>query len=676
MSAKVTYSREGEIGLIEIDNPPVNALSQAVRAGLMAALEEFAADEGARIGVLLAKGRSFVAGADMTEFGKPPQPPFLPDVISALEASDKPIVAALHGTPLGGGLELALGASWRTALRGTSMGLPEVTIGVMPGAGGTQRLPRLIGFEKAIEVITSGKRVSADEALSLGLIDEISTEQDARAAGLAFARARLAAGDLSPRRIAEMDAPARPDDLEARRAELARAHPGEIAQITAFDAAVSGLDRPFDEGMNIERQGFLSLIESPQRAALIHAFFAERRAAQQPDLKGITPREIARIGVIGGGTMGAGIAVSALLAGYDVTLIERDEDSAARAAGTVSNILDGSVKRGAISADRQADILGSKFRARADYADLAEADLVIEAVFEKLDVKREVFEKLDRHCRKGAILATNTSYLDVAEIARTTSRPEDVIGLHFFSPAHIMKLLEIIAPDGTAPDVTATAFALAKKLRKVPVRAGNCDGFIGNRMLMVYRAAAEHMVLDGASPYAVDEALRDFGFAMGPFQVSDLAGLDIAYLNRQHKAPARHKDERVPVFADRMVEAGRLGRKSGHGYYIYDEAAPKGRPDPEMEGFLAEIRGELGLTPREFTPDEIRERYLAAMINEAAKLLGEGIAIRPSDVDVVLLYGYGFPRRRGGPLHYADEVGPAKILAQIENYAKEDPHFW
>ena len=677
MTESVTYSRDGDIAVITIDNPPVNALSAAVRAGIDAAMAEFAADDAARAAVICAAGRTFIAGADITEFGKPPRPPALPDLIDRIEAAPKPVVAAIHGTPLGGGLEVALGAHWRVALAGTQMGLPEVTIGVMPGAGGTQRMPRLVGLGPAIDIITTGRRVPAAEALDLGLIDEIAAGVDARAAGIAFARRLLDEGRTDPRPVSQMQPPAPDSDLLAKaRAGIERRNPGEVAQLQALSAIEGGLTLPFAEGMAQERAGFTKLLDSPQRAALIHAFFADRRVTQNPDLKDVAPRALDRIGVIGGGTMGAGIATSALLAGLTVTLIERDAAAAARARDTVAGMLAGAVKRGKLDPARRDAILSDAFGTSDDYAALTDADLVIEAVFEKIEVKDEVFRRLDAVCRPGAILATNTSYLDVGRIAAATSRPEDVIGLHFFSPAHVMKLLEIVVPDGTAKDVVATAFALAKRLGKVPVRAGVCDGFIGNRMMNAYRSAADHMVLDGASPYQIDCAVRDFGFAMGPYQVSDLAGLDIAFFNRQRKAATRDARERVPVFADRLVEAGRLGRKAGRGYYIYDETSPNGRPDPEMDGFLAGIRSELGITPRDFTDQEIVDRYLAAMVNEGARIVGEGIAQRPSDVDVTKLYGYGFPRWRGGPMHVGDVIGAGVLRDRINEYAKADPYFW
>ena len=672
----VRYRREGQIAFIDIDNPPVNALSAAVRQGLAAAMAQLGQDNDAQIAVLSCAGRTFIAGADISEFGKPPVTPFLPDVVALIEASEKPIVAALHGTVLGGGLEVALGAHYRVALPGTRMGLPEVTLGLLPGAGGTQRLPRLVGADAAIDLITSGRQVDARKALELGLIDALAEDTDPRAAGETGAL-RLLSDGVGHRRLSEIPAPqVDADMIDAWRAKVAKSARGQVAPLRALDTIVNGLTLPFDKGMAQERRAFLDLMQTPERAALIYAFFAERRAAQQDDLAGAAPRPVQRVGIVGGGTMGQGIAASALTAGLDVTLVERDEASAAKAAAGIGKMLEGAVKRGKLDAEAASRMQSQAFRAVSYYDPLAQVDLVIEAVFESLEVKQEVFRTLDRICRPGAVLATNTSYLDVNLVAGATTRPQDVIGLHFFSPANVMRLLEIVVADQTAPDVTATAFALARKMGKIGVRSGVCDGFIGNRMMLAYRTAADHLVLDGASPYQVDQAVVALGFPMGPYQVGDLAGLDIGYATRQRKAPTRDPRERMPVFADRLVESSRLGRKSGRGYYIYDEASPQGRPDPEMDGMLADIRTGLGITPRDFSTEEIQDRYMAAMVNEGAKILEEGIAARASDIDVVLLHGYGFPRWKGGPMHWADATGLDRIAADIARYAAEDPYFW
>ena len=674
MEGPVRYETHGEIAVIRIDNPPVNATSLAVREGLVQAAGLFAAGP-EKVAVLLAEGRTFIAGADITEFGKPPLEPHLPDAIMALESLEKPIVCVIHGTALGGGFEVALGCHYRVMLKGARIGLPEVNLGLIPGAGGTQRLPRLIGMVAACEIFTSARQVARDECLSLGIVDALSVA-DPFEAGMEFAR-KVLAENLPVRRVSEMPLP--PTDeaaLEALRAKVARANPGHVCHLRGIEAAVQGTRLPFAEGIKVERATFWELMQTPQRAAMIHAFFAERKVSSLPDLKGITPRALHHVGVIGGGTMGGGIAVSCLLAGLKVTLIERDAEAVERAHVGISRTLADSVKRGKLGAEARDHLLAEKLVTTDDYHRLNAADLIIEAVFESMEVKKDVFTRLDAIARPGAILATNTSYLDVNQIAAMTRRPQDVIGLHFFSPAHVMRLLEVVVADKTAPEVVATGFALAKALGKVPVRAGVCDGFIGNRILKTYRTAADIMVLEGASPFQVDRALESFGFAMGPYAVADLAGIDIGYLTRQRLLPHRKPGERWGDWGDRLYELGRLGRKSGRGHYVYDESHPKGRRDPEVEEIIAQERHRKGINPRAFADAEIVERYMAAMINEAAKVVGEGIARRPLDVDVTKLMGYGFPRFRGGPMHYADQIGLANVLATIQAAAVEDALFW
>jgi 3-hydroxyacyl-CoA dehydrogenase len=674
VTQSVNLTLEDNIAVIEIANPPVNALSHAVRSGLQDAFRGIAENDAIKAIVVYGVGRTFVAGADIREFGQPPKEPFLPELINEIEACKLPVVAAVHGTVLGGGLELALGAHYRIAAPKTKLGLPEVSLGLLPGAGGTQRLPRLVPVTRAIDMITSGKPVSAAEALELGLIDQISGEDDMRAAGLAYAKALVEEG-AAPRPVSGLPCNAPEDGLfDKARATLAKKARGQLAPQKCIDAIEGAVNLPFAEGLAQERALFRELMDSDQRAALIHAFFSERQVGKLPEIQDFEPRTLENVGIIGGGTMGSGIATSALLAGLTVTLIERDAEAVAKAEGTVSKNLAGAVKRGKLSQEKFDSIMAGHFKAGSDYEVLAEADLVIEAVFESMDVKKDVFGKLDKICKPGAVLATNTSYLDVDEIAEITSRPADVIGLHFFSPAHVMRLLEIVVGAKTAPDVVATGFALAKRLGKIGVRAGVCDGFIGNRILATYRKAIDGAVLAGASPFDVDRALVDFGLAMGPFAVSDLAGLDIGYMTRQRLAATRDPREVYAEFSDKLCEDGHHGRKTGRGFYDYSGEQPV--PNDAILGYISEERAAKGIESRSLSDQEIIDRYMAAMVNEAALVVEEGIAQRPLDVDVTLLNGYGFPRWRGGPMQYADTVGVDKILNDIKRFAEEDDFLW
>lgn len=670
----VGYERAGKVAVITICNGAVNALGHTIRESLWHVVDRFATDD-AEIAVILGAGRMFIGGADITEFGKPPLPPDLSSLINRVEACPKPIVAAMHGNALGGGLELALGCHYRLAMPGTRLGLPEVSLGLLPGAGGTQRLPRLAGISAALELITSGTPVAAEAALAMGLIDRLG-EGDVRAAGIAFALALLGQGAI-PRRVGALPRPqADPAALKAMQAKLTGTARGLAAPFAILEAIEASSHLDLTEGLAEERRLFRFLMNTPQRAGLIHAFFLERKVANLPELAGIVPRPVARIGVIGGGTMGAGIATAAVLSGYHVTLVERDAAAATKARATVETNLAAAVKRGKLTEAAAAAVMTDALSCVTDYAALSDADLAIEAVFEAMEVKKAVFAQLDAVLKPGAILATNTSYLDVNEIAACTSRPGDVVGLHFFAPAHVMKLLEIVVADATKTDVIATAFALGKKLGKIAVRSGVCDGFIGNRILSAYRGAADRMVLQGASPYQIDKALVEFGFAMGPYAVADLAGLDIGFMTRQRKAATRDARDFVPAWADALYHLGRLGQKTGRGYYLYPEGSRTGQPDPETAALIAACRAAQGITPRPFTDAEIVRRYMAAMVNEAAKVVEEGIAARPLDVDVALLFGYGFPRHRGGPMHWADSVGLAGLLADIRIWAKDDAYFW
>ena len=677
-AAQVVREQHGDILLVTIDNPPVNALGVDVRRGLMEAIEAADGDASIKAIVLAGAGRNFLGGADIREFGKPPMPPALPDVCNRIEASNKLVVAAIHGAALGGGLEIAMSAHYRVALTSAKLGLPEVALGLLPGAGGTQRAPRLIGAKAALDLMLSGRHASAAEAAKLGLVDRVEQGEDAAAAGIAYAKELLASG-APVRRTSEANALSNREEqqavIDAARTETAKKSRGLFSPLKIVDAVQGALDLPFDDGLALERKLFLECLDSPQRAGLVHAFFAERETAKSPETRDARPRAIASVGIVGGGTMGAGIAVAALDAGLPVTMIERDEEALARGRKNVEKVYDGQVKKGRMSEEAKAAVM-ARWSGSTQYDALAQVDLVIEAVFEDMGVKKAVFAELDRVCKPGAVLATNTSYLDIDEIAASISRPQDVIGLHFFSPANIMKLLEIVVPAKVSSDVVATAFELAKKLKKTPVRAGVCDGFIGNRILAVYGQAAHYMMEDGASPYQIDKALRDFGYPMGPFQVSDLAGGDIGWATRKRRAATRDPKARYVQIADRLCERGWFGQKTGRGYYLYPDGARTGTPDPEVEAIIEQERQRAGITPRTFTDEEIVRRYLAAMINEGANVVHQKIALRPLDVDVTFVHGYGFPRYRGGPMKYADTVGLAKILADIQEFAKEDPIFW
>ena len=674
----VTCELRDNILLVTVNNPPVNALAVTVRRGLVEAIDAADADTAVEAVLIVGAGRNFIAGADIREFGKTPMPPSLPDVCNRIESCTKLVVVSLQGAALGGGLEIALAAHYRLAVVGAKLGLPEVLLGLMPGAGGTQRTARLLGAKAALDLMLSGRHLSAEDAVQLGLVDRLGQSGDSLAQGLAYVGELLAA--QAPVRRTR-DAQALSDAVESRAAiEAARAKTvktarGLFSPMKIIEAVQAALDQPFDAGLRVERALFLQCLESPQRAGLIHAFFAEREVLKAPETRNSQPRTIAHVGIVGGGTMGAGIAVAVLDAELPVTMIERDEAALARGRAHVEKVYDTLIAKGRMTTAAKVATL-ERFTGSTTYDALATADLVIEAVFEDMPVKQLVFAELDRVCKPGAVLATNTSYLDIDAIAASISRPADVVGLHFFSPANIMKLLEIVVPAKVSADVVATAFELAKKLRKVPVRAGVCDGFIGNRILAAYRQAADHMMEDGASPYQIDRAVRNFGYPMGPFQVSDLAGGDIGWATRKRKAATRDPEARYVQIADRICERGWFGQKTGRGYYLYPDGDRAGTPDPEVESIIDAERVRAGVTPRSLTDEEIMRRYLAAMINEGANVVRQRIALRPLDVDVTFLYGYGFPRHRGGPMKYADTVGLANVLADIREFSKQDPLFW
>jgi 3-hydroxyacyl-CoA dehydrogenase len=669
---------EDGIGFLIVNNPPVNALGQAVRQGLADGIAAATADDAVQAVVILAEGRTFPAGADITEFGKPPMPPALPDVCQVIEDCPKPVVAALHGTALGGGFEIALSSHYRIADAKAKIGLPEINLGLLPGASGTQRMPRLTGAKPALDMMLSGKPVSVAKGREMGVIDDI-TDDDLKAAARAYAKRLIVNGwgprPTSARREGFADMGEYNNEIRDRRKALEKSAKGQLAPFKIVDCVAMAADPkvPFAEAMKRERAAFMECLASDQSKGMIHAFFAERQTAKIPEAGTAVPRKYEKLAVIGGGTMGAGIAVACLDSGLPVVMIERDDESVARGRANVEKVYDRNVAKGRMTKEKKAAVM-ALFDATTEYGALAGVDLVIEAVFEEMGVKKDVFQRLDAAMKPGAILATNTSYLNIDELAATISRPEDVVGLHFFSPANIMKLLEIVVPAKVSADVVVTGFDLAKRLGKVPVRAGVCDGFIGNRILAVYRRAADYMMEDGASPYEIDAAMRAFGYPMGPYQVSDLAGGDIGWATRKRKAATRDPRERYVQIADRICENGWFGQKTGRGYYVYE--GRDGREDPDVLAIIEAERRRAGVNARSFSEAEIQDRYLAAMVNEAAKVLEEGIALRPLDIDVTLLYGYGFPRWRGGPMKWADMQGLDVVLKRIEGYAEEDAFFW
>jgi len=639
--------------LVEIDSPPVNALGAAVRGGLDAALREGAAAAHIAAIVIACRGRTFFAGADITEFGKPPVPPALPDLCATIAALGKPVVAAIHGTALGGGLEVALACHYRVALASATLGLPEVKLGLLPGAGGTQRLPRLIGTTAALEMIALGDPVAALRAAALGLVDRVAGEGRLVEEALAFAREIAVARPL-PRSEDRILAPD-PEAIERFVAHHARKLKHRDAPAACIEAVRAAADRPFAEGLALERALFLNLVAGEQSAALRQLFFAERKAARIDDLDpAIAPLPIASVGIVGAGTMGSGIAMAFLSAGLPVILLETGREALDRGIAQIRRTYETNVSKGRMTSEAADHALGL-LTASLDHADLGSCDLIVEAVFELMEVKRAVFARLAAVARPDAILATNTSYLDVDEIARASGRPDRVIGLHFFSPANIMQLLEVVRGARTAPQVLATAMALAKRIGKIAVVSRVCHGFIGNRILAARRAQAFDLLLDGATPQQIDEAHVAFGMPMGPFQMSDLAGVDIGW----------HRDSaRIESIRDALCAAGRLGQKAGRGYYDYDDRR-RATPSAEAQAIIASFARASGRAARIIGPDEILERTLYAMVDEGARILAEGIAQRASDIDVVWVHGYGWPAWRGGPMAWGDSVGLARIADRL-----------
>ncbi len=659
INSVTTLTRDGDVAIVTLNSPPVNALSFNVRDGLYEGFKQAIASDAKAI-VLICDGRTFIAGADITEFGGAQKGASLFDVQNMMESSTKPVVAAIHGTALGGGLEVALCAHYRVAVPSARLGLPEVALGLLPGAGGTQRLPRVVGVENALEMMTSGRHVPAPEAARLGLVDELVEEGKLKEGAIAFANKAVAEGKPL-KKISENNEKLEPAkghpeifaEFRKKNARKFRGFDAPEANIKCIEAAVNA--PTFEEGLKTERQLFMGLMSGAQSAAQRGYFFAERTAAKIPDVPDDTPvRPIRKVGVLGAGTMGGGISMNFMNAGIPVTIVEVQEEALQRGLKTIR----GNYERSRTAKPEETEKRMALLTGTLDFDALADCDLIIEAVFERMDIKKDVFARLDKVAKPGAILASNTSYLNIDEIASVTSRPQDVIGLHFFSPANVMKLLEVIRGEKTAKDVIATSMKLAKQIGKIAVLAGVCPGFIGNRMLSQRQREAQKLVMEGAMPWDIDRVLYDFGFPMGPFAMSDLAGLDIGWVKEQSKGE---------TIRDVLCEMDRRGQKTGAGYYDYDENR-NAKPSPVTEKIINDFIVKSGRNPRKISDEEILERCIYPMINEGAKILEEGKAIRASDIDVVWVNGYGWPVYRGGPMHYGDQIGVANVLAKMQEF--------
>ncbi|MDD9910719.1 MAG: 3-hydroxyacyl-CoA dehydrogenase NAD-binding domain-containing protein [Ahrensia sp.] len=667
MSGQVRTESRGDIAIVWVDHPPVNALSQAVRQGLVDAVAELAVTDHKAI-VLAGVNDTFIAGADIREFGKPPMAPGLFEVCDAIEASPLPVVALVQGNTLGGGLEVALGAHYRVATANTRLGFPEVNLGLVPGAGGTQRTPRLIALTDAIDMVTSGKPVSGKRAAEMGLVDAV-VDGDLLEAAIGFA-AKIVDDPFEERRLSrrsiEMTDEVAEQFAAAMRAVEKRAK-GAVAPIRAGECVRNAYTMPFADGLKAERDTFMELVVGDQSKAMRHMFFSERLASKPPkDISG-EARPIRTVGVLGAGTMGGGIAMTYAEAGLPVTLLDMSQEALDRGLSVIEKNWRRGIRSGRVTEAGVSERM-ARLHPTTSFDDLADCDLIIEAVFETMDVKRDVFRKIDAVAKPGAVLATNTSYLDVDAIAAETDRPQDVLGMHYFSPANIMKLLEIVRAEKTADDVLLTALKAAKLTGKTAVIAGVGHGFIGNRLLTPYQRQAHLMLLEGASPQQIDQALTRFGMAMGPFAMGDLAGLDIGYKSRQDQ-DLNEEERRVYRIADALVEAGHLGQKSGSGFYSYDPETRARSHNPAAEGIVNKVRTELGINQREISDEEIIERTQFALANEGAHVLSEGIAARSSDIDTVYVHGYGYPRWRGGPMHYAETVGLKTVAEKLREWS-------
>jgi len=663
-----------DVIIISIDNPPVNALSSGVRTGLLEALDRVEQDPSIKAVVLTGAGKFFSGGADIKEFGKPPVEPFLPDLLLRFEACHAPTVAAINGAALGGGLETALACRYRVASPVATMGLPEVRLGLIPGAGGTQRLPRLVGVKHAADMITSGKPVDAARALDIGLVDAIE-ESTLVDAAVALARQKVSGDARAP--LSDVD---RPRDWDADwfdvyGAKLKSRARGQLSPMKALEAVHASGEFAFADGLKREREIFAECMASDQRKGLIHSFFAERAAKRAPEIEGVDARRVETIGVLGAGTMGAGIAIACAANGFTVKLFDANAGALNAGLQRITQTFERDVSKGRLSAADAETAIARVIPADA-IEEMSDADLFIEAVIEKMDVKKSVFAALDAIAKPEAVLASNTSYLNIDEIAAATKRLHNVVGMHFFSPANIMRLLEIVKADKASPEALATAFTVGAKLGKINIFSGVCDGFIGNRILQKYRQQADYLVEDGAMPEDIDRVMRAFGFAMGPFQVSDLAGLDIGWHNRRREDATRDPRERYVAIADTLYEMGRLGQKTGAGWYRYEKGDRTPHPDRQVKELILAASKEKGIARREISDDEIRDRIIFSMINEGAKVLEEGIASRAVDIDLVFLHGYGFPAYRGGPMFYAGQVGLNSVLQKIRRFEQDDAYSW
>ena len=679
MSEVVNYSVETKnsvgIAVVTVDSPPVNALSIQVRKGLQAAFRQFEGDQNAQIAVLICDGRTFIAGADITEFGKPPEDPWLPEVIKEMEASDKVIVAAIHGTALGGGLETAMGCHYRCAIKSAKIGLPEVTLGLLPGATGTQRLPRLVGPKKALDIMISGRPISAESALESGAIDAI-VEGDLKEGALEYA-SQLVKDEALPRRISEMSVDKTEIDehfFAGYRNSMARSTRGFFAPEKIVQCVEAAVDLPYEQAVEKERELFMECMYSSHSVAQRHMFFAERACTKVPDVPSDTPlRNVAKVAVIGGGTMGGGIAMNFANAGLSVVVKEISDEALEKGLGIIQANYDNTVSKGRMTADAR-DACMKLISGTTNYDEISDCDLIVEAVFENMALKKEIFQELDKVAKAGAILASNTSTLDIDEIAQVTSRPADVIGWHFFAPANVMTLLELVRGSATSKEVIATSMAVAKKIKKTAVLVGVCFGFVGNRMFFPYVREAQLMILEGVGPERIDQVAFDWGMAMGPNGVSDLSGLDVLEKVKNEWAE-RPDDPALWALVSKLVEQGRYGQKTGAGIFNYAGRSPV--PDEEVAKLAKAEAERLGVSQRDITDDEIIERLMYSMINEGALILGEGIATKSSDIDVVFVHGYGMPRYRGGPMCYADEVGLDKVIAGMEKYkARYGDMYW